>query len=174
MPAGNERDAVARLRELLGRGDLQRASEMCHSLIGVTGNLGARAVFDQLTALSGFLKQGKMPPIEQVEAAMQHLQALLAELESVGLPDAGAMPAGNERDAAEGSAQVGALLLQLEHALQFDLGRCEALLTQLRAATAGTAEAATVDGIARHANQFAIDDALGLAREMRLRLAPAH
>jgi signal transduction histidine kinase/DNA-binding response OmpR family regulator/HPt (histidine-containing phosphotransfer) domain-containing protein len=172
--ADGQRDAVARLRELLGRGDLQRASEMCHSLIGVTGNLGARAVFDQLTALSGFLKQGKMPPIEQVEAAMQHLQALLAELESVGLPDAGAMPAGNERDAAEGSAQVGALLLQLEHALQFDLGRCEALLTQLRAATAGTAEAATVDGIARHANQFAIDDALGLAREMRLRLAPAH
>jgi signal transduction histidine kinase/DNA-binding response OmpR family regulator/HPt (histidine-containing phosphotransfer) domain-containing protein len=172
--ADSQHDAPARLLELLRNDDLQRANEMCHSLIGVTGNLGARAVFDQLSALSAFLKQGKMPPNEQLEAAVQHLQALLADLDSLGLADAGTSVVRNDGAAGVGDvgAQLTALLLQLEHALQFDLGRCEAILERLRAVTAGTEDAATIEDIARHVNAFAIDAATALASELRLRLSP--
>jgi hypothetical protein len=67
-----------------------------------------------------------------------------------------------------------ALLLQLEHALQFDLGRCEPILARLRAATAGTGDAAAFETIARHVNDFAIDAAAGVANALRLRLSPVH
>jgi signal transduction histidine kinase/DNA-binding response OmpR family regulator len=166
--------AGARLLELLDQGDAQHANEMCHALVGVTGNLGARAVFDQLTVLGASLRLGELPPAEQVDAAMRQLQALLTDIESLGL--AGAATAGEDDAAKEarGSAQQTALLLQLEHSLQFDLGRCESILARLRTAMAGTDDAAAIELIARHVNEFDIDAAAGVANALRLRLSPVH
>jgi signal transduction histidine kinase/DNA-binding response OmpR family regulator/HPt (histidine-containing phosphotransfer) domain-containing protein len=152
--AESHADAGAKLQALLGRNDVQGADALCHALVGVTGNLGARAVFDQLTVLNASLKSGKVPPGEQVDATIRHLQALLADIGSRGLADAGgATERGDGALAATtGGARLTALLLQLEHALQFDLGRCEPILARLRAATAGTDDAATIEAIARHVN----------------------
>ena len=172
--AESHRDAGAHLLELLRQGNVQGANELCHALVGVTGNLGARAVFDQLSVLSAALKLGARPPDEQVDAATRHLQALLADIDSLGLSGAGGASADNPVTEADGGALVTALLLQLEHALQFDLGRCEPILTRLRAATAGSDDAATIETIARHVNEFAIDDAAGVANALRQRLSPVH
>ena len=174
--AESHRDAGARLLELLHQDSMQGANELCHALVGVTGNLGARAVFDQLSVLSASLKLGTRPPQEQTDAAMRHLQALLDDIESLGLADsgsAGASTVGAAIDAGSG-AQLTALLLQLEHALQFDLGRCEPILARLRTATAGTDDATAIEAIARHVNEFAIDDAAGVASALRQRLTPVH
>jgi CheY-like chemotaxis protein len=174
--AESHRDAGARLLELLRQGNVQGANELCHALVGVTGNLGARAVFDQLTVLSASLKLGTLPPDEQVDPAMRHLQALLTDIDSLGLSDSGAGGASVDNAATDagGGALMTALLLQLEHALQFDLGRCEPILARLRTATAGSNDAATIEAIARHVNEFAIDTAAGMASALRQRLAPVH
>jgi signal transduction histidine kinase/CheY-like chemotaxis protein/HPt (histidine-containing phosphotransfer) domain-containing protein len=174
--AESHRGAGARLLALLRQGDAQGANELCHALVGVTGNLGAHAVFDQLSALSALLKFGTPPADEQADAAVRHLQALLDDIDSLGLADSGAPGASAEVamiDAGRG-APLTALLLQLEHALQFDLGRCEPILARLRAATADTDDAATIETIARQVNEFAIDAAAGTASALRQRLTPVH
>ena len=170
--AESHRAAGAQLLELLRQGDLQGANEMCHALVGVTGNLGALAVFDHLTALGAFVNLGTSPPDGQVDAAMRHLQALLDDIDSLGIGDSGMGDAsvnGAAADAGSG-AQLISLLLQLEHALQFDLGRCEAILARLRDATEGTDDATTIESIAQHVNAFAIDAAASLASALRQRL----
>ena len=174
--AASHAGAGARLLELLEQSDAQHANEMCHALVGVTGNLGARAVFDQLSVLSASLRLGKLPTADQVDAASRQLQALLADIDSLGLTEVDATIASDDGAVTEsgGSAQQTALLLQLEHALQFDLGRCEQILARLREATAGTDDAADIEVIARHVNDFAIDAAAAVTNELRLRLSPVH
>jgi CheY-like chemotaxis protein/HPt (histidine-containing phosphotransfer) domain-containing protein len=173
--AESHRGAGAHLRELLRQDNVQAANELCHALVGVTGNLGARALFDQLSVLSAALKLGTRPADEQVDAAMRYLQALLADIDSLDLADSGDAVASADATASDAAgAQLTALLLQLEHALQFDLGRCESILARLRAATAGSDDAATIETIARHVNEFAIDDAAGMASALRQRLSPVH
>jgi hypothetical protein len=64
------------------------------------------------------------------------------------------------------------MLAKLEQTLQFDLGRTEGVLAELRKGTAGTPEARAIEDIAARADAFEIDEAVALTGALRQRLTP--
>ena len=142
-------DAPAQLRQRLAR-DPHAAFEYVHSLKGVTGNLGAKALFDRCTALQGVLQQGQTPDA----AALAEGPAVASEPPPVPLT-------ADEQDR---------LLADLATALEFDLGAAEPLLARLRAALAGTPTAAAVAEIAVLVDRFDTDEALQSVNALRGRV----
>ncbi|MDQ1816551.1 response regulator [Massilia sp. CCM 9210] len=172
----NYGDAAAQLKALLALPDHEPADAYCHSLLGVTGNLGATALFSRLGAISGKLKNGAPPAAADLESMHGLLAALLADIDGMAAANA---RANADADAAAPAlpalphASLIALLDQLASALDYDLGRAESLLAQLRASTVGTSAAAAMAEIASCADAFAIEQAVELAQALRLRLSQA-
>ncbi|MES2320206.1 MAG: response regulator [Pseudomonadota bacterium] len=163
----NYADAPDQLDAMLELRQFQQADNFCHALLGVAGNVGADALFRQLGKLGVALKQGVAPPQDELDAMRNLLAQLVADIDSV----AAAVP----QPAAGGGAvmpapSVIALLAQLANALEYDLGRAASLLAELRAGAVGTSEAEAIGAIARNADAFAIDEAVGLANALRERL----
>ena len=137
----------------------QRAEEYCHALKGVTGNIGAHALYEKVTVIDSQLKQGALP----------------------GRCRAGrggcAVAAGDARDrrpCCRSRAQVrrpppcrwppvpcATLLARLAHALEYDLGAAESLLAELRAGVAGTPLEPDVAAVAALVDDFDIDRGAG-------------
>ena len=159
-------DAGAQLGAMLELRQYQQADNFCHLLVGVTGNIGADALFGQLGKIGAILKQGAMPAAAEFEAMQVLLDHLVADIDSISV---GAAAPSQARAALPGAAVI-ALLAQLSNALEYDLGRAAALLAELRAGAVGTAEAATIAAIAHSADAFAIDEAVVLANELRQRM----
>jgi len=74
-------DAIAELRRLLAAEGTGPAEDYCHALKGVSGNLGAQALYQSVSAIDGLLKQGRSPESEMLDQAEQHLgsQAMVGE-----------------------------------------------------------------------------------------------
>jgi CheY-like chemotaxis protein len=150
-------DAVAELRRLIELQGTQRAEDYCHTLKGVCGNLGARVLYERITAIDNTLKRGETP----APAALDEAQALLAQTlrEIDGL--AASTPETTPPAATPLSTEaMHALLARLSHALEYDLGAAESLLSELRAGVAGTSREASVNAIATLVDTFDIDAAL--------------
>jgi two-component system sensor histidine kinase/response regulator len=159
-------DAAARLAAMLALPDLDSADAYCHSLLGVTGNLGASALYAHLAAIGASLKHDVRPDAAALAALHALHAALLADIDSLAPPDqAGAPALAGER--------LAGLLDQLVGALEYDLGRADFLLAQLRASAAGTDAAAAIAAIAACADTFAIEQAVALTRTLRLQLSQA-
>jgi two-component system sensor histidine kinase/response regulator len=163
----NYAGAGAELGALVAAGRLAEADNYCHALVGVTGNLGAHTLFGALGPVSAALRQLQAPAPGALAAVDAALAALLDDIDS--LPGGAPQRSGEPVLAA---AALAALLGQLAHALEYDLGRANGLLAELRAGTVGTAAAGPIAAIAARADAFAIDDAVQLARTLRARLAP--
>ena len=147
--------AVDALRRLLEAGDLQAASAHCHALKGVTGNLGARALYAAISGIDALLKQGRQPGAALLDAAQARLREVLDDIDTLGagdapLPDAAPLPP----EALRG------LAARLRRALETDLGAVEPLLAALAGAVAGTPLQAEVAHIAALIDRFDIDAAL--------------
>jgi signal transduction histidine kinase/DNA-binding response OmpR family regulator/HPt (histidine-containing phosphotransfer) domain-containing protein len=150
-------DAIAELRRLIDLQGVQRAEDYCHTLKGVCGNLGARVLYEKITAIDNTLKQGGTP----APAALDEAEALLAQTlrEIDGL--AASAPEMSPPAATPLSAEaMHALLARLAHALEYDLGAAESLLAELRAGVAGTSQESAVNAIAARVDTFDIDAAL--------------
>jgi len=148
--------AIAELRRLLAENDLGRAEAHCHALKGVTGNLGAHALYRQITAIDTRLKQGQVPDevaLEEVEAAWAQA---MQEIDGIAAAPAPGLAASTPLT----PAALRELLSLLEHALKYDLGAAEPLLTRLRSAVAGTPFEAEVAAVALLVDVFDIDAAL--------------
>ncbi len=147
-------DAIADLRQLLAKGESQRAEEHCHALRGVAGNIGARSLCDQLAAIDATLKHEEQPASEALDEAHALLQRVLSEIDHLAVSRLH-----KPRPVATALAPeaLHALLARLAHALAFDLGAAEALLDELRAAVTGTPLEAEVATIAALADVFDID-----------------
>ncbi len=160
-------DAGQRLAALVATDSLENAESYCHALVGVTGNIGATALFDTLLAINHALRQGQRPSAEALAAMQAMLTALVADIDSVALAEAApATP-----PATLPLAAVMGLIAQLESALLYDLGRADSVLAELRAGLVGTAAAPAIAKIAANAEAFAIDEAVANAKALRKRLA---
>ncbi|MFT3812762.1 MAG: response regulator [Acidovorax sp.] len=159
--------AVDTLRQLLAAGDEQAASNHCHALKGVTGNLGASALFACISEIDTLLKQGQPPGAALLDAAQARLREVL---DDIGALDAGDAPPPGA--AALPPEALHGLVRQLRSALETDLGAAEPLLAALRQGVAGTPLQEEAAQIAALVDRFDIDAAL--ARLNTLFLPPAN
>jgi HPt (histidine-containing phosphotransfer) domain-containing protein len=155
--------AIAELRRLLAAEGTGPAEDYCHALKGVSGNLGAHALYQSVSAIDGQLKQGQLPTAEMLDRAEQQLKALIRDIDGLG---------GSPIPALLGLAQplsgpaLRAVLARLARALEYDLGAAEPLLQELRAGVAGTPLEAGVAALAAKIDVFDIDAALAQLRQL--------
>ncbi|MDP1612202.1 MAG: response regulator [Sulfuritalea sp.] len=160
-------DAIAELRRLAAAPGVQRAEEYCHALKGISGNLGARALYAMITAIDDGLKQGMLPEAAVLDEADAMLRQAMREIDGLAVP-----PAPTLAPAAAPLAPdvLRALLARLAHALAYDLGAAEPLLAELRAGLAGTPREADIVALAALADDFDIDAAQVKLRQIEASL----
>ncbi|MBE0627679.1 MAG: response regulator [Burkholderiales bacterium] len=163
-------DAVAELQRLSTEQGVQQAEDYCHALKGVSGNIGASALFAAVTEVDAVLKLGKLPDAAQLETLRACLEQVMRDIE--GLADS-AEPAPGPGGAALSRAATLDLLERLAGVLEYDLGAAESLLTELRTGVAAGASELAVGRIAAKIDIFAIDEALAQIGELRNRLNSA-
>jgi CheY-like chemotaxis protein/HPt (histidine-containing phosphotransfer) domain-containing protein len=161
-------DAIAELQRLVQKGDLRHAEEQCHTLKGVSGNIGAQALFEQSSAIDGMLKQGIVPDSAALSQAETLLGQVMQEIDSLAATAPPPQPPASEPLA--GTA-LRTLLRHLQHALEYDLGAAEPLLAELRAGVAGTALEGDVATLATRIDVFEIDDALARLEKIEASLS---
>ncbi|NJD07260.1 MAG: response regulator [Methylococcaceae bacterium] len=167
--ATHYRGAVAELQRQVSEHGPASAESYCHTLKGVTGNLGAQAFYQALAALDIRLKQGLEPDSDHWELLEEKLRELLEDIdglakESVDRPaDANGAPAS--------SLRLQELAAVLADALHNDLGAAEAALKALRAGVAGGPRAEAVATIAALVDKFEIDRALEALERLQLTLS---
>ena len=151
----NYAGAIAELRSLLDEQGMQAAEEYCHALKGVTGNIGANALYQRFCAIDEQLKQGLAPEDAALDEAEQLLQQAMGEIATLddGIEPVEAPAAPLDPD------HLHALLERLKQALEYDLGAAETLLARLRAGVAGTNLEAEVAKLAAQVDSFDIDTA---------------
>ena len=155
-------DAIAELRRLIASEGPQRAEEYCHALKGVTGNLGAVPLFEKITAVDDGLKLGQLPEQTVLDELARLVDQAMQEIDLL----AASVPEPVPATVALAPEAVRALLAELAHALEFDLGAAEPLLARLRAGVAGTPLETGIADIARLADNFDTDGALAKLREV--------
>jgi signal transduction histidine kinase/DNA-binding response OmpR family regulator/HPt (histidine-containing phosphotransfer) domain-containing protein len=148
-------DAADTLRRLLAGQDIAAAEAYCHALKGVTGNIGAMALYTQVDAIDARLKLGQRPDATAQDELAERLHAVMRDIDSLPTGDAPGSPAVKLAPTA-----VLALMGRLTHALSYDLGAAEPLLAQLRAGVGDDELAAALDAIAALVDVFSIDEAL--------------
>jgi two-component system, sensor histidine kinase and response regulator len=162
--------AIDDLERLAHESGPARAEEQCHALKGLTGNLGANALYERLNAFDDQFKRGETPEPAEFDTARHQLQTLMdaidrLEVDTPPVAESAGPPLPAER--------LRALLEHLIQALGYDLGAVEPWLTELRAGTTGTALESEIAAIATHFEVFAIDKALALANGLLKRLETA-
>lgn len=159
----NYPDAIAKLRRLAAEEGNRRAEEYCHALKGLTGNIGAHALYEMLGVIDAQLKRGEAPDAATFDQADALLQRTMGEIDGVSSPPVlaplpGAVPMTPE------AMQI--LLVRLKNALEFDLGAVEGLIAELRGGVAGTPLDAEIVAIAALADIFDIDAARARVKKL--------
>jgi two-component system, sensor histidine kinase and response regulator len=147
---------IADLRRLAEEMGPRRAEEYCHALKGVTGTIGAHALYEKIAAIDGLLKQGSQPTDVAFDEAETLLQKVMREIDGLAVR-AEAEPLPTSAPLAPDALR--ALLARLRRALEYDLGAAEPLLAELRAGTAGTPAETEVASVAALVDVFDIDAA---------------
>jgi two-component system sensor histidine kinase/response regulator len=150
-------DAVAELRRRAAEQGTQRAEEHCHALKGVTGNIGARALYARIVAIDARLKQGMAPDGAALADADTLLQQVMSEIDGLAAAEPPVPPTAAVPLSADA---LRARLARLARALEYDLGAAEPLLAELRNGVAGTPLQTEVAAVAELADAFDIDAAL--------------
>ncbi len=158
-------DAVAQLQRLATQQSLRQAEEYCHALKGVTGNIGARALYEQVAAIDSRLKQGELPEAAELERLQALLRQVLRDIDNL---DSGAVVATTSAYPTLTPELLRDRLQRLAHALEYDLGAAEPLLAELRAGVAGTPLESEVAAIAALVDVFDIDVALARLRALEV------
>ena len=158
-------DSVSKLRLMVDVADFEQAEKHCHMLKGVAGNLGARGLFDAVSAVSMRLKQRQLPEAVDLECLTTELQLVMADIDRALA--VGATQSRSER-APLSPGEVLDRLDQLADALDHDLGAAERPLRELCAGLPdASSEAIRMAEIADMIDIFAIDEALGMVLELR-------
>lgn len=160
-------DAVDELQRLAAEQGTASAAAWCHTLKGLTGNLGATALYAAVTAIDAQLRGGKRPDAAELAALRERFQEVMRDIDSLG-PAAPDTPA--SATAPLTAQAVHALLQRLADALEYDLGSAEALITELSAGVRTTPLEAEIAAIAASTEEFAIDEALAQLTVLRERL----
>ncbi|WP_374245421.1 response regulator [Zoogloea sp.] len=158
--------AADTLRAMIDERPLREAEEFCHALKGVSGNIGAEALFACVTAIDNRLKQDTRPTPAELAHMSELLGAVMSEIAGLEAPAVAAAPTGG-MDRSEATRQVAHLLDLLES----DLGAAQAVMTTLRAGVAGTAVETVIQEIAEKLDLFEIDEAIALLKCLHAELA---
>lgn len=150
-------DAVTQVQRLAAEQGVQKAEDYCHALKGVTGNIGAGALYGKVTAIDARLKQGALPEASELDELRTLLEQVLRDIDSL---DAGSAPAPDPAAARLSPESVCDRLARLAYALTYDLGAAEPLLVELRKGVAGTPMETQIAAIAAQVDVFDIDTAL--------------
>jgi len=150
-------DAATQLLRLAAEQGMHKAEDYCHALKGVTGNIGAGALYGKVTAIDTRLKQGALPEAGELDAFRILLEQVLRDIDHL---DAGPAPAPVPAAVQLSPETVRDRLARLTYALTHDLGAAEPLLVELRKGVAGTPMEAPIDTIAALVDVFDIDTAL--------------
>jgi HPt (histidine-containing phosphotransfer) domain-containing protein len=163
-------DAIDELQRLLEEDRLEDAEEFSHALKGVSGNIGAMALYEKTVAIDSQLRGGNPPGKADIEGLGALLRMVIADIDSLEVPSAPVtMPPG----APLTHAEIMDRLESLAHALEYDLGAAEGLLAELRGGLVDEANARILADISAKADVFAIDEAVALVDVLleRLQLA---
>ena len=159
--------AVSELERLLQANNLTEAEAYCHSLKGVTGNIGAHLVYKSVSNIDSLLKMQKRPSTEQIDSLRELLHQVMTDIDSLAATPV-PLPTVAERLAYE---VVMAKIDLLINVLETDLGAAEALMTELRAGLIGSELETKVNEIAAQIDIFNIDQALKLLADLQQRLS---
>ena len=166
----NHADATCKLREQVERNDLSGAEETCHILKGVTGNLGAVALFDKVVAIYTALKGGEAPAPEDLD----HLHALLVDvMQDIDRLAWRMEPAVRSVGAPLSVRQLHDRLENLRLVLDYDLGLAEPLLAELRAGGGATTWRGDIAALAAREDVFDIDGARAVLQKLQEKLKQA-
>ena len=159
----NYGDAANHLQRLASGTNLRQAKDYCHLLKGIAGNIGATALYDQVTTIDAELKQEKCPDASQLDQLSRLLHHVMRDIDTLAAsPTIPPPPA-----AALDPEQLRDRLQRLSEALNYDLGRAEALLAELRAGGGDTPLAPPIAAIAARVEVFDIDAAQALLRQVQ-------
>lgn len=147
-------DAVKELQHLLTLQGFNAAENYCHALKGVAGNIGAFALFEEITRIDNLLKQEKMPSKNDFSQLNQLLLQLIEDIDSLSI---NALPAIKREPLS--TTQLLEKITLLKQVLESDLGAVEPIINDLRAGVAGTEFEKTVNEIAMQLDVFNIDEA---------------
>jgi CheY-like chemotaxis protein len=156
--------AIEDLRAACQNQGVQVAEHLCHALRGVAGNLGAYLLYDKLKILESTLKQGRVPAPQDMDDAHALMVNVLRDIDAVLLST---MPAVAEKPQTLSTTEWQSLLQRLGHALDYDLGTADGLISQLRACTMKTAMESEVAELARLVDVFDIDAAQDLLKALQ-------
>ena len=162
----NYPNAIIELRRLMVEQGMQSAEEHCHALKGVSGNVGAHALYEKISEIDAQLKQGTLTNSAILDDAETLLQQLMQEID--GLENT-APPTHTTAAIAKPLTpdELHALIQRLGHALEYDLGAAESLLNELQASVTGTPMAQDVTSIAALVDVFDIERALKLLNRLQ-------
>ncbi|WP_018608973.1 response regulator [Uliginosibacterium gangwonense] len=149
----NYADAILKIRNLVEVGNLQDAELFCHSLKGVTGNVGVQTLYELVSSIDAQLKQKVAPDAAILNEAEEHLQDVLREIDRI--PEHDSCHSSNVEPFPPSA--VRGLLNQLRCALESDLGEAEPILAQLRTGTRGTSIEQEIAAISDLVDVFEID-----------------
>ena len=153
-------DAVSTIGNHLEREELKQAEEYCHSLKGVVGNIGATSLYTKISEIDVKLREGVRPNPIDLEQTRALLQDVMHDIDSLALlPDTTTARVTTQQ---LNPKQVQERLEQLADALQFDLGKAEPLLGELRNSFRGTPLEIEIRKISEKVDIFDIDAAQSL------------
>ena len=159
-------DAVDKLKRLVAAQDTLEASDFCHQLKGVTGNIGAQALYRQVAIVETQIKKDPAGADAALDAMQVLLQQVLKEIDDLGTTTKPTEPAASLLDA----NQLREHLEGLRLALNYDLGSAEKILSQLLSGVSGTPLQSEVAAIASKLDLFEIDAAQALLTQLQHRL----
>jgi len=162
-------DPVGELRRLVEEQGLERAAEYCHALKGVSGNIGAVALYGKIAEIDARLKQGRTPTETEWEGSRISQQQVIADIDSLAAAAAPAPAVGPPLNRAE----IVERLDRLADALEHDLGAAEPILAELRSGMAGDTSEPILGEVSAKVDVFAVDDALAQVNVLRRRFKPA-
>ncbi len=169
--ADQQASAVAQITQALDQGDAATAERQAHTLKGVAGNLGAKAVQASAGAVEKLIRE--KAPGRDIKLALKQagaaLDPLLARLRANLVTPAGATPAAAPAQPVD-VAKARAAMAQLGKLLaEFDAGAVEFIETN-QAVLRPAFEVAAWDQFMQHAQGFAFADAQGLLEQAAARL----
>ncbi|MDZ4202280.1 MAG: response regulator [Gallionella sp.] len=154
--------AADELQRRIAEQGLAAGEAYCHSLKGVSGNLGANELFACAGELDSVLKQGKPPQPAQLEQLRQLVQQAMTAIDRLTPPKSEPPTATVTLTHDELLAKLTALAILLET----DLGAIEQPLAELRTGAAGSAVESAIADISAKVDMFAIDEAMPLIKAL--------
>jgi CheY-like chemotaxis protein len=165
----NYADAVEKLKLLVAVKDTRQASDFCHMLKGVTGNIGAQALYRQVALVDAQIKKDQVLASDALASMQVLLFQVLQEIDALGANTKSAETATQVLD----PNQLREHLEGLKKALNYDLGSAEKLLGKLVGGVSGTPLQEDVAAIASKVDMFEIDAAQALLTQLQNRMKTA-